>query len=112
MKRIFLSILIVFFSFVGCGEGEKEIHDNWAKLEYWRTLGHPGEKRGEAVLRIQQCHDCLVLDLSNLNLTELPEILGDFDNLRSVLFVNLENNKLREFPSSAQNLKRLFRLNI
>lgn len=139
MKRILLSILIVFFLLVGCGEGGQdigksensnnetstnktstivknpdlvELPDNWAKLKYWQTLESPGEKRGEAVLRIQQCHHCRILDLGGLNLTDLPEILGDFDNLKNVYLIILKNNKLSELPDFIQKLKILFFLDI
>ena len=49
------------------------------------------------------------LDLSNTNLTELPENLGNLINLE---YLELENNELVSLPESIGNLSSLFYLNL
>ena len=61
------------------------------------------------IISIKQGKYLLMLDLSNNQLTTLPESIG---NLKTLWFLNLSNNQLTTLPESLSKLVWLFSLNI
>lgn len=122
-KFIYLFLFILVCS-IACGGGEGNKNDvsvgpsltkhidSWSELKHWKSLGGIKERREEAVLRIQQCYDCQILDLSGLDLSELPETFGELKNLKNTLTINLEKNKLNSLPNSIYKLNKLSTLNL
>lgn len=122
-KFIYLFLFILVCS-IACGGGDGNKNDvsvgpsltkhidSWSELKHWKSLGGIKERREEAVLRIQQCYDCQILDLSGLDLSELPETFGELKNLKNTLTINLEKNKLNSLPNSIYKLDKLSTLNL
>lgn len=82
-----------------------------AQLNQWVSQGEKGERRTSAATRITACREGLnrELDLSNLNIKNLPQCIGELTALRRL---DLSSNELTALPGNIANLTALEELSL
>lgn len=80
------------------------------ELQCWVNTGGQQEKRPDAAMRIEACirDNRTELDLTGLYLDSLPDV---FDKLPQLTILQINDNRIKEFPESLyslQNLKGLY----